>query len=210
MKNVREHIDIKLVTTERIRNHMVSEPNYCTTKFSTENVLTTEIKNTEILVNKPVYLGLSILGLSKILIYQFCFDYVKPKYVEKAKLCYMDTDGFIVYVKADDIYKDIAEDVETRLDTSNYELDRLFPKRKKKKVIGLMKDVLGGKAMTKFVELKAKTDSYLINDGSEDKKAKDTKKCVIKRKLKFENYKNCLEATQLDNKIKYLEKNEHR
>ena len=64
--------------------------------------------------------------------------------------------------------------------------------------------------MTKFVGLKEKTYSYLIDDGSEDKKAKDTKKCVIKRKLKFENYKNCLEATQLDNKIKYLEKNEHR
>ena len=70
-----------------------------------------------------------------------------------------------------------------------------------------MKDELGGKIMTKFVGLRAKTYSYLIDDGSEDKKAKGTKKCVIKRKLKFENYKNCLEATQLDNKIKYLEKN---
>ena len=90
--------------------------------------------------------------------------------------------------------------------TSNYELDRSLSKGKSKKVIGLMKDELGGKIMTKFVGLRAKTYSYLIDDSSEDKKAKGTKKCVIKRKLKFENYKNCLEATQLDNKIKYLEK----
>ena len=70
-----------------------------------------------------------------------------------------------------------------------------------------MKDELGRKIMTKFVRLRAKTYSYLIEGGSEDKKAKGTKKCVIKRKLKFENYKNCVEATQLENKINYLEKN---
>ena len=88
---------------------------------------------------------------------------------------------------------------------SNYELecnsiDRPLPKGKNKKVIGLMKDELGGKIMTKFVGLRAKTYSYLIDDGSEDKKAKSTKKCVIKRKLKFENYKSCLEGTQPENK----------
>ena len=91
-------------------------------------------------MNKPVYVGLSKLALSKILIYEFCYDYVNPKYVEKVKLCYMDTDGLYVYIKTDDIYKDIAEDVETRFDTSNYELDKPLPKGKNKKVIGLMKD----------------------------------------------------------------------
>ena len=121
--------------------------------------------------------------------------------------CYMDTDSFIVYIKTDDIYKDIAENIETRFDTSNYKLDRPLSKGKNKKAIGLMKDKLGGKIMTKFVVLGAKTYSYLINDNSENKKAKGTKICVIKSKLKFENYKNCLEATRLDNKIKYLEKN---
>ena len=108
--------------------------------------------------------------------------------------------------KADDIYKDVAEDAVTRFDSSNYELDRPLPKGKNKKVIGLMKDELGGKIMKKFLGLRAKTYSYLINDGSEDKKAKGTNKYAIKRKLKFENYKNCLEATKLDDKIKYLEK----
>ena len=81
-----------------------------------------------------------------------------------------------------------------------------MPKGKNKKVFGLMKDELGGKIMTKFVRLRAKTYNYLIDDDSEDKKAKTTKTCVIKRKVKFENYRNCLEATKLENKINYIEK----
>ena len=94
------------------------------------------MKKMQIRMNKPVYLGLSILALSKILMYEFWYDYVKPKYDEKAKLCYMDTDSFIVYIKTDDTYKNIAEDVKTRFDTSNYELDRPLPKGKNKEVIG--------------------------------------------------------------------------
>ena len=92
----------------------------------------------------------------------------------------MDTDSFIVHIKTDDIYKDIAEDVEARFDTSDYELEinsieRQLPKGKNKKVIGLMKDELGGKVMTKFVGCRAKTYNHLIDDGNEDKKAKGTK-----------------------------------
>ena len=127
--------------------------------------------------------------------------------VKKAKLCYIDTDSFIVYIKTDDIYKGIAENVESRFDTSNFELDRSLPKGKNKNVIRLMKDELCGKIMTTFVGLIAKTYSYLIDEGSEDKKAKGTKECVIKGKLKFENYINHLEATKLESKIKYLVKN---
>ena len=105
-------------------------------------------------MNKRVYLGLSILELSKILMYEFWYDYGKTP---KAKLCYMDTDSLIVYIKTDDIYKDTTEDLETRFDTLNYELDRTLPKGKNKKVVGLMKDELGGKIITKFIGLRAKT-----------------------------------------------------
>ena len=116
----------------------------------------------------------------------------------------MDTKSLIVYIKTDDIFKDIGEDIETRFDTSNYELDRLLPKGKNKKLIELMKDDLGGKIIKELVGLRAKTYSYLKDNNKKDKKTKGTEKCLIKTKLKFENYKNCLEATQLDNKIKYL------
>ena len=102
-------------------------------------------------MNKPVYLGLSILQLSKILIYQLQYDYVNPKYGEKAKLCYMDRDSFVILVKTD-IYKEIAEDVELRFHASNYELNRPLPIGKIRKVIGLMKEEWGGKIMKNLLD----------------------------------------------------------
>ena len=117
---------------------------------------------------------------------------MKPKYDNRIKLCYMDTDSFIMSIKTNDFYKDISIDVDKRFDTSNYEINRPLPTGKNKKVIGLMKDELGGKIITEFVTLRPKTYSYSTDDGKEDKKAKGTKKCVIKRMIKFNDYKNCL------------------
>ena len=130
------------------------------------------MKRTKVKMNKPIYLALSILEISKILMYEFWYDYMKPKYGDNVKLCYVDTDSFITNIKTEDFYKDIADDVEKRFDTSNYEVDRPLPTRKNKKVIGLMKDELGRKIMTKFVALRPKTYSYLTDDCEEDKKAK--------------------------------------
>ena len=143
-------------------------------------------------MNKPIYLGLSILEISKLLMYEFWYDYMKPKYGDNIKLCYMDTDSFIMNIKTEDFYNDIANDVEKRFDTSNYECDRPLRTGKNKKVIGLMKDELGGRIITEFVALRPKTYSYLTDDCKEDKKAKETKRCVIKRMIKFNDYKNCL------------------
>ena len=124
--------------------------------------------------------------------YEFWYDYMKPKYGNNVKLCYMDTDRFILNIKTEDFYKDIANDVEKRFDMSNYEINRPLPTGKNKKVIGLMKDELGGKIVTEFVTLRPKTYSYLTDECKEDKKPKGTKKCVIKRMIKFNDYKNCL------------------
>ena len=135
-------------------------------------------------MNKPVCFGLSILELSRILIYEFWYDCVKLKYGEKIKLPYMETDSFIVNIKTDNIHKDIIEDVETIFDTSNDQLDHWLKEKQKNSWIN--EDELGGKTMTKFVGLRIKTSNYLIDDGSEDKKAKGTKKWIIKRILIFE------------------------
>ena len=183
MENVRKHRDIKLVIRDKRRNHLVSEPNYHTTKYFSENLSAIEIKKIKVKMNNSVYLGLSILEISKTLMCQFRYDYVKPKYQNNAKLCYMDTDSFNINIKTEDFYEDIAHDVEKRFDTSNYEVNRPLPKGKNKKVIGLMKDELGGKIMTEFAALRLKTYSYLMDDGNSDKKAKGTKKCVIKKYL---------------------------
>ena len=169
MENVRKHRDIKLVTTDKRRNQLVSEPNYHTTKWFLENLLAIEMKNIKVKMNKPVYLGLPILEISKTLMYEFWYDYIKPKYQDNAKLYYMDTDSFIINIKTECFYEDIGNDVEKRFDTSSYEVNRPLPTGKNKKVIGLMKDELGGKIMTEFAALRPKTYFYLMDDGNRNK-----------------------------------------
>ena len=190
MENIRKHRDIKLVTADKKRSKLVSEPNYHTINLISEDLSIIEMKKTKVKMNKPIYLGLSILEISKILMYEFWCGYMKPKY--NVRLCYMDTDSFVMHTKTNDFYKDIASDVENRFDTSNYEVNRPLPTGKNKKVIGLMKDELGGKIITEFVTLRPKTYSFLTDDGKEDKKAKGTKKCIIKKMIKFNDYKKCL------------------
>ena len=192
MENIRKHRDIKLVTTDKKRSKLVSEPNYHAINLISEDLSIIEMKKTKVKMNKPIYLGLSILEISKTLMYEFWYDYMKPKYNDNVKLCYMDTDSLIMNIKTNDFYEDIANDVENRFDTSNYEVNRPLPTGKNKKVIGLMKDELGGKIITEFVTLMPKIYSFLTDDGKEDKKAKGTKKCVIKKMTKFNDYNKCL------------------
>ena len=210
MENIRKHRDIKLVTTDKKRSKFISEPNYHTINLISENLSIIGMKKTKVKMNKPVYLGLSILEISKILMYEFWYDYMKPKYNSNVKLCYTDTDSFVIHIKTNDFYEDIASDVENRFDTSNYDVNtsettvepsslersalarRPLPTGKNKKVIGLMKYELGGKIITEFVTLRPKTYSFLTDDGKEDKKAKGTKKCMIKKMIKFNDYKKCL------------------
>ena len=194
MENVRNHRDIKLVTSDKRRSILASEPNYHSSKRISKDLMIMEMKKVEVKMNKPIYLGQAILDISKTLMYEFWYDYIKPKYGDKARLCYMDTDSFVMHIKTEDFYKDIAGDVERWFDTSNYdEKDkRPLPIGKNKKVIGLFKDELGGKTMTEFCALRAKAYAYKLDDDTEHKKAKSTKKCIIKRELMFENYKDSL------------------
>ena len=180
MENVRKHRDIKLVTTDKIRNQ---SSNYHTTKWFSENLLAIEMKKTKLKMNKPVYLGLSILEISKTLMYEFWYDYMKPKYSDNVKLCYMDTDSFIMHIKTEDFYKDIADGVEKRFYTSNYECDRPLPTGKNKKVIGLMKDELRGMIMTKFLALRPKTYSYIMDVVGMIKKNKMNEEVCYKTKI---------------------------
>ena len=146
----------------------------------------------KVVMNKPVYLSQVILDLSKIIMYEFHYDYMVPKYgLLKFKLCYMDT---VYDIKTEDFYEDIANDVEARFDTSGYSKTDFRPLTigLNKKVIGLMKDVLGGKIMTDFVALRPKLYSYKKLDGSEEKKCKGIKKCILKKTLTFEDSKTCL------------------
>ena len=172
MENVRKHRDIKLVKTDCKRNKLV--------------------KKVKIKMNKPLYLGLFVLEISKATMHEFWYDYMRRKYGDMVKLCYTDTDSLVMNIKTKGVYKDIAQDAQERFDTSNYSVDRPLPKGKNRKVIGLMKDELGGGIITEFVALRPKTYSYTTDEFIEMKKAKGTKKCIIKKMLKFEDYKKCL------------------
>ena len=127
-------------------------------------------------MNKPIYLGMSILDISKTLIYKSWYDYIKPQYRDRAKLCYMGTDSIVAHIKTEDFYEGIANNVEKWFDTSNYDDHdkRPLPIGKNKKVIGLFKDELRGKIMKEFIGLRAKTYSHLMNAENEHKKAKGT------------------------------------
>ena len=162
MENVRKHRDIKLVKTDKKRNKLVSEPNFHTMKLIDNNLAIIEMRKVKTQMNKPIYLGLSILDISKITMYEFWYDYVKIKYQDKARLSYMDS--FVVNIKTKDFYKDISQDVNKRFDTSNYTFDRPLPTGINKKVIGIMKDELGGDIITEFVALRPKAYSYVTNN----------------------------------------------
>ena len=166
-----------------------------------------EIQKTGIFINKQVYLGPSILQLSKTVMCEY--DYVKPKYGDRAKLGYMDIDRFLVYIKTEDIYADIAQDVVARFDTSNYELKRPFPNGKNRKAIRLIKDELRSEDMKESSALTGTTHSYFTDNHDEDKKSKGTKRYPIKQKLKFKDYKHSLKGTQFEDKINQREKNKN-
>ena len=178
MENVRKHRDIKLVTTEERRIKLVSEPNYHITKHFSEKLLAIEMKKTKVKMNKHVYLGMSILDISKTLMFEFWCDYLEPKYNDKVKLCYMDTDSFVLNIFTEDFFKDINNDVERWFDTSNYDQNdkRTLQIGVNKKVIGMFKDGLGGKIIKEFCAFRAKTYSYLMEDDSETKRAKGVKR----------------------------------
>ena len=112
MENIRNHKDINIVTTNKQRDKLVSEQNYHTPKDISENLLITEMKKREVKMNKPLYLGLSILDIARTLMYEFWYNYIKPYYGDRGKLCYTDTDSFEIYIKTEDFYEDIANDVE--------------------------------------------------------------------------------------------------
>ena len=190
MENIRRHQNIKLLNNKEEYLKTVMKPNFKSGTLLGPDLIRCEMGKVKVVMNKPVYLGQAILDLSKLIMYEFHHDYMLPKYGENIKLCYMDTDSFIYDIKTEDFYKDIAGDVEKRFDTSGY-CDRPLPGGKNKKVIGLMKDELGGEVMKEFISLQTKMYSYRVGN-TEPKKCKGIKKCVVKKTITFNDYKKCL------------------
>ena len=199
----KKHRNIKLVTNQDAYLKAVMKPNFKSGVLFGVNLMGCEMGKIKVVMNKPVYLGQAILDLSKIVMYEFHYDYIEQKYPEGLTLCYMDTDSLIYHIEADDFYKDIAEDVKDRFDMSGYNPHRPLPVGLNKKVIGLMKDELGGEIMTEFVTLRPKMYPYKTGS-AESKKCKGIKKCFVKKTISFEDYKNCLFSGETSNRSQLM------
>ena len=194
MENIRNRVDIRLVTRESQAKKLTCKPNYQHHTIFSKNLAAVHMKKVKLYFNKPVYLGMSILDLSKTLMYDFHYNYIKPKYGENAKLLFTDTDSLAYEIETEDFYRDISSDVKSKFDTSNYPKDHPsgIINGVNKKVIGMFKDEASGKQIAEFVGLRAKLFLYRVEESYEEKKCKGVKKAVIKKTISFNDYKDCL------------------
>lgn len=195
LENIRSRVDIRLLTYWDGRygaKKETSKPNFKRFTIFDENLVAVELKKTHILMDKPNVIGMAILDLSKLLMYEFYYDHLKSKYGENVEMAYTDTDSFILEVKTDCFYSDMRENLH-RYDTSDYPEDNRYKiMRVNKKVPGLFKDELNGKIMSEFVGLRSKMYSFKV-DGEEKKRAKGVKKCVLTKTLSFQDYMKCIQ-----------------
>ena len=196
MENIRNRVNVKLVNTGEQFKKLTAKPNYESRKIFNENLVSVHMKKTSLTMNKPVYLGMSILDLSKIVMFDFHYQYIKPKYGKQAKLLFTDTDSFLYEIQTEDFYKDISGDVKDRFDTSDYPEGHPsgIPTGVNKKVLGMFKDEAAGKIIKEFVGLRAKLYSYKMDEGKENKRCKGIKKAVVEKSIRHKDYKTCLET----------------
>jgi hypothetical protein len=190
MENIRKRVDVKLVTCEKEAKKLAAKPNYEHCTIFDENLIAIHMKQTKLKFDKPVYLGMCILDLSKTLMYDFHYNYIKQKFPD-ALLLFSDTDSLAYEIKTEDFYKDISPDIKSKFDTSDYPDDHLLEKVNKK-VPGMFKDEACGKQIVKFVGLRAKLYSYIMLEGDEHKKCKGVKKKTVEKTLTFDDYETCL------------------
>src|SRR5688572_7359063 len=197
IESIENRVDIKLVSSQEQAIKLTAKTNYDSRTIFDENLIAIHMKRTKLYYNKPIYLGMSILDLSKTLMYDFNYNYIKNKYGYRAKLLFTDTDSLAYEIKTDDFYADIAPDIRSRFDTSDYPKDHLSGIKTgiNKKVIGMFKDESAGKQIEEFVGLRSKLYSYKMT-GVDHKKAKGVKKSVVKNAITHEDYKECLFTKQ--------------
>lgn len=192
MENVRKRINIKLVTDERKLEKLILQPNCINWTIYNESLAAIHFAKTKILFNKPIYIGLSVLDISKLHMYYYHYDVMLPYYGNnRLKLCYTDTDSFIHLIQTDDLYKDMG-DLNAHLDLSNYPTKHPNYSNRNKKVIGKFKDEAAGKIITAFVGLRSKMYAIRLDDDHILKKAKGVKKSVLKKTITFDDYVACL------------------
>ncbi|KAL4135504.1 hypothetical protein QTP88_007110 [Uroleucon formosanum] len=204
MMNVRNHVDIRLCSNASKVEKLIAKPNFDRRTIFTENLAAVHMKRTQISFKQPIYIGMCILDLSKMLMYDFYYNIIKKKYGNRVRLLYTDTDSLILEIKTNDFYQDIKINLD-HFDTSDYPKDNIYGlPLVNKKVLGKFKDELNGKIMTEFIGLRSKLYSHRILDTEKEiKKAKGVKKNVVENKICFNDFENCL----LTKESKYVKQN---
>ena len=200
MENIRNRTDVRLVNSREKALKLIAKPNFHAVSIFSEDLIAINMKRTKLTFNKPKYLGMSILDISKNLMYNFHYNYIKPKYGENAKLLMTDTDSFCYEITTEDFYKDITPDVNRLFDTSNYPKDHSdqdgnpsgIPTGVNKKVIRMMKDECAGKQMTEFIGLRPKLYANSVEEVGEQKKCKGVKKSTVDKNISLADYRKCL------------------
>ena len=209
MENLRKRVDVRLITDEKKLLKMTSKPTYVSSKIFNENLVAVHKIKETLTLNKPSYVGMSILDLSKTLMYDFHYNYIKNKYRNKSKLLFTDTDSLCYEIEANDVYKDFFNDRD-KFDFSEYDKNSKYFDDFNKKVIGKFKDETHGIPITEFIGLRSKMYSYIKDDDNENKTAKGIKKNVIKNDLNHRNYKETLfNNQQLHHKMKTIRSINH-
>ena len=191
MENIRKRVDVRLITDEKKLLKMASKPTYVSSKIFNENLVAVHKIKETLTLNRPAYVGMCILDLSKTLMYDFHYNYIKEKYGDKAKLLFTDTDSLTYEIEAEDVCRDFWNDKD-RFDNSDYPENSTYFDKTNKKVIGKFKDEAAGIPITEFVGLRSKMYSYIKDNQKVGKTAKGIKKNIIKNNIKHEEYKNVL------------------
>lgn len=195
MEDVRRRRDIRLCCTDKQAEKLIAKPNFHERNIFSSTLAAVHMRKTEIFFKKPITIGMAVLDISKTLMYKFYYEYMQPTYKQNLNLLYTDTDSFIFHIFTEDIYNDMKKSLE-RFDTSDYAENNVYgmPRVNKKK-LGLMKDECAGGIMTEFAGLRSKVYSY-IQGGDTTKKLKGVKKQALKRRIHFDDYKNCIMNSQ--------------
>ncbi|KAL9967825.1 hypothetical protein ACROYT_G026122 [Oculina patagonica] len=191
MENLRKRVDVRLVTNEKKLLKMTSKPTYVSSKIFNEDLVAVHKIKETLTLNKPAYVGMCILDLSKTLMYDFHYNYIKKKYGKRAKLLFTDTDSLTYEIQAEDVYKDFFNDKE-KFDNCDYPESSQFYNKTNKKVIGKFKDEAAGVPICEFIGLRSKMYSYIKDNNKQERTAKGIKKYVIKKDMTHENYKDTL------------------
>ena len=209
MENIRKRSNVKLDTDSEKLVKIASKPTYVGSKIFNEDLVGVNVKRPTIKLNRPSYVGMCILDLSKTLMYDFHYNYIKKKYNYKAKLLFTDTDSLTYEIQTEDVYADFYQDKHL-FDNSDYSSESQFSNQANENVIGKFKDEAGGKVITEFIGLKSKMYSYIRDDGCNNKTAKGVKKNIIQQNIKHQDYKDTLfKSLQIHSKMKSIRSDHH-